>query len=78
MPMTARGRVGDLYGGGARAPRGRIGPAQLRQLGNALQAVQECVSVACADPERDHPAPNWARSIPDLSDLAQEILATLA
>ncbi len=70
-------RVGDLERLGARAASGRLGPAQLRQLGLSLAACGELVAAARGDGRAAHPVCDWAGEIPDLGDVSRAILATL-
>ncbi len=70
-------RIGDLERWAARAASGRIGPAQLRQLGLSLAALQECRAAACREECREHPIVTWTGEMPDLADLANAILTTL-
>jgi len=70
-------RIGDLERWAARAASGRIGPAQLRQLGTSLAAVAECVAVAGVPERATQLVGEWAAAVPDLSDLAETILAQL-
>ncbi len=69
-------RMGDLERTAGRAAGGRIGPAQLRRLGDALVAVG-ALAAAGQGAGRRHPVATWAGRLPDLSDLAGKILATL-
>ena len=73
----ALGRVGDLDRDAVRAASGRIGPAACRRLGLSLEAVGEAAARVLAADAPEHPATAWARALPDLSDLARDILATL-
>ncbi len=71
-------RIGDLERLAARATSGRIGPAQLGQLGSSLAAVQDCVQAACAAEHAGHLITQWAGTIPDLSSLSVRVQATLS
>jgi DNA mismatch repair protein MutS len=70
-------RVGDLERLAARAAAGRIGPRQLRQLGQGLAACEELRQVAVADGRRGHPVCDWAAALPELAELAARLLAGL-
>jgi len=70
--------VGDLDRGAVRAAAGRIGPAALRQLGESLHAAGEAVAAVGGDGHEAHPAAAWVRGTPDLSPVAERLLATLA
>ena len=69
--------VGDLERWAARAASGRIGPAQLRRLGEALAAAHT-VARRIGTPDRErHPAAAWAAEMPDLMQLSRRIAETL-
>ncbi len=68
--------VGDLERLGARAAAGRIGPRQLRQLGQGLVAAVALRETAGAGP-LDHPVRAWSDQIPALDDLGRDLLAAL-
>ncbi len=70
--------VGDLDRGAVRAASGRIGPAALRLLGESLRAAGEAVAAVASDGHGAHPAAAWVRGTPDLSPVAERLLATLA
>ncbi len=75
--------LGDLERRGALAAAGKIGPAGLRQLGDALQALMKLRGLALAPDllpgvPSSHPLRNWLKALPDLQDLAAEILTTIA
>ncbi len=70
-------RIGDLDRLAARAASGRIGPAQLRQLGLSLAAVTDTCTAALADARQGHPVCAWAADVPSLQPLARRILDSL-
>ncbi len=69
--------VGDLDRWAARTAAGRIGPAQLRLLGESVRAGSEVSRLILTGGHENHPAGAWAVSMPDLSGLAAEIASTL-
>ncbi|MDO9170458.1 MAG: DNA mismatch repair protein MutS [bacterium] len=70
--------VGDLDRGAVRAAAGRIGPAALCQLGESLRAAGEALAAISGGGHEAHPAAAWVRGTPDLSPVAERLLATLA
>ena len=70
-------RVGDLERLAARAATGRIGPAALRQLGQALVALEELRERAPRGGDDDHPVVAWLAETGSFADLSARILATV-
>ena len=69
--------VGDLERLAARAAAGRLGPRQLRQLGDGLDATEQLRTLAGAEGRRGHPVCEWAATLPDLAPLAGQLLSAL-
>ncbi len=75
--------LGDLERKAALAAAGKIGPAGMRQMGAALATLMELRNLAGNEEEMPavaatHPLRAWLRQLPDLQDLADRILKTVA
>jgi len=70
-------RIGDLDRLGARAATGRLGPSGLRQLGSTLAALEELRRTAVAGEHPEHPVSRWLGAVPDLAQLAADILGAV-
>ena len=70
-------RVGDLERRAARAAAGRIGPRQLQQLGEGLAACGDLRKVSLDGGRTGHPVCDWAAAMPELTDLAAQLLTAL-
>jgi DNA mismatch repair protein MutS len=70
-------QMGDLDRLTARAASGRIGPAQLAQLGRSLASVTDLRAVAGRSDHKQQPIVDWAEQLPALDELVTAIAATL-
>lgn len=70
-------RIGDLERLGARAAAARLGPRQLRQLGESLLAAAELRQSVAASGRSGHPVCEWAAQYLSLAELGQRLVDAL-
>jgi DNA mismatch repair protein MutS len=70
-------RIGDLERMSVRCSTGRIGPAQVRTLGESLLALETVSSLTCDELHLGHPAADLLTDLPDLQPLAQTLTTSL-